>query len=480
MTALYSFTVPSCSAPIDNSNLIPTYKPDDKVKMEGTSPEWLKSLIIVQLRIETSALNGDFNSAVNLLDHYSEAGINGLWINPVYARVNAHNNGYIGFGPHLFDDKITGTNDIEAGFKAAKEFVDEAHKRNIRIFFDIVDWGIATNSPLVTEHPEWIGNYNSNWRGYNFKYDNAAWREWFVQQATNLVFRTGIDGFRCDVEPTTTGYSLWKEVRRRCYANGRKICIISEHYSTRNGVYDFEQNGVGYVHKEDWVKIRESGNYYISNNIVDSVKTGVAIGIPEARQGRGRFYTYNICNHDSSNPIICGNVIKFGYQAILAPFIPIWFIGEEWNNPKETASVLYFNKISWSEKKKKSNSIFFERVKRLIRIRRQYPDIFEFFPDNHRDSNICKVEVKGNNLQSYARYKNGRAILVIPNNNDTNSVFEFIPPYKNTGLDNAAKFKATDLINEKIILTNMNKSTKIIINIPANDLSVILLENEKN
>jgi len=40
--------------------------------------------------------------------------------------------------------------------------------------------------------------------------------------------------------------------------------------------------------------------------------------------------------------------------------------------------------------------------------------------------------------------------------------------------------KITDLINEKIILTNANKSTKIKINVPAKKLSVILLENEKN
>jgi len=230
----------------------------------------------------------------------------------------------------------------------------------------------------------------------------------------------------------------------------------------------------------DWEKIRQSGNYYISNNIVDSVKSGVGIGIAEKQQGRGKFYTYNICNHDSWNPIIQGNIIKFGYQAIFAPFIPMWFIGEEWINPKETPSVLYFNKINWSKKKKTSNSLFFEKIKKLIRIRRQYLDIFEFFPDNHRDANICKVEVNGNNLQSYARYKNGKGIIIIPNNNDTNNIFTFIPPYKNMGMSDVKNIKITDLINERIMLTNANKSTKIKINVPANELSVILLENEKN
>ena len=474
VSVLLSFAASSSWPGIDNSALIPPYKPDDKVNMEGTSPDWVKSLVMVELRIETSTFDGNFKSAVNVLDHYAEMGVNGLWICPVYERTGA--NGYLGFGPHLLDDKITGTNNVEAGFKAAKKFVDEAHSRNIRVFFDIVIWGIATNSPLVTEHPEWIRDYNVNWGGYNFKSDNTAWREWFIQQATNLVFKTGIDGFRCDVEPFITGYDLWKEVRRRCYANGRKICIISELHSTKNGVYDFEQNGVGYVHKDDWVKIRESGNYFISNNIVDSVKTGGGVGIPEAQQGRGRFYTYNICNHDSWNPIVLGNIVRFGYQAIFAPYIPLWYIGEEWINPRRTSSVLYFNRIDWTDKNKEPNTVFFEKIKKLIRIRRQYPDIFDYFPGNHREANICKVNVPGNNLQSYARYKNGRAILVIPNFSNTNKTFTIIPPYNDMEMKGVTRVKITDLINDIILLTNVNKSTAIEINIPAQDLAVFLVE----
>jgi len=478
MAALLSLADSYSRAAIDNSALIPPYKPDDKVMMESASPDWVKSLIMVELRIETSSSNGNFKSAVKVLDHFQEMGVNGIWICPVYGRPK--DNGYLGFGPHILDDKITGTNDTEAALEAAKQFVDEAHSRNIRVFFDIVTWGIVSNSPLAAEKPEWLGDYNTFWGGYNFKHKNKKWHEWFIQQAANLIFITGIDGFRCDVEPHTTGYDLWKEVRKRCYKNGRKICMISELHSTRNGVYDFEQNGVGYDHKSDWAKIRESGNYYISNNIVDSVKSGTGIGIPETQQGKGRFYTYNICNHDSWNPIVRGNIVRFGYQAIFAPYIPMWYIGEEWINPRCTSSVLYFNKINWCEKKKVSNSLFFEKVKKLIRIRRQHPDIFEFFPKDHRKSNICKINIPGNNLQPYARYNNGKGILVIPNNNDTNSVFKFIPPYKNMKMGGVNNIKITDLINEKIILTNANKSTKIKINVPAKKLSVILLENEKN
>ena len=92
-----------------------------------------------------------------MLDHYAEMGVNGVWINPVYRRSKSQrksgNNGYGSFGPHLLDDKITGTNDIEKGFEEAKKFVQEAHKRNLRVFFDIVVWGVCQDSPLIKKYP---------------------------------------------------------------------------------------------------------------------------------------------------------------------------------------------------------------------------------------------------------------------------------------------------------------------------------------
>jgi hypothetical protein len=34
---------------IDNSRLIPKFLPDNQVKMEGTSPDWVKTLIMAEI-----------------------------------------------------------------------------------------------------------------------------------------------------------------------------------------------------------------------------------------------------------------------------------------------------------------------------------------------------------------------------------------------------------------------------------------------
>ena len=49
--------------------------------------------------------------------------------------------------------------------------------------------------------------------------------------------------------------------------------------------------------------------------------------------GTERFYAMMLSNHDSKGYSSQGDIIAFAYQAILSPFLPIWFLGEEWNNP---------------------------------------------------------------------------------------------------------------------------------------------------
>jgi hypothetical protein len=137
---------------LDNAALIPRIVPDAQVKLEGLPPDWVKTLIMAQFRIETATPEGTFAAATKVLDHYAALGVNGLWSNPVYER-GSKGNGYGNDGPHTLEPLLTGTRDIHASCAVVKRF-DEAHRRNIRVIFDIVVWGTATNSPLVSAHPE--------------------------------------------------------------------------------------------------------------------------------------------------------------------------------------------------------------------------------------------------------------------------------------------------------------------------------------
>ena len=156
-----SGTATAAGAKINNADLMPKYVEDSKVKLDkfGT-PEWVSSLIISNFRIELASDEGTFRGAVKALDHLQETGVNGVWISPIFEKGQftydkqvysvslpdgSSKTVYNGFVVKEVDklDPAMGTMDD------LKYFVKEAHKRNIRVFFDVVPHGVSTDSTLV-------------------------------------------------------------------------------------------------------------------------------------------------------------------------------------------------------------------------------------------------------------------------------------------------------------------------------------------
>lgn len=504
---VFCFSAFCHAAEIDNSALIPALVPHEKVRMEGLSPDWVKSLIIVELRIETVTEEGTFDAAISTLDHFAETGVNGLWIGPVYDRVmdGRFNNGYKNHGPHTVYPALTGTTSVEESYKVIRRFVEAAHQRNIRVFFDIISWGVALGAPLIEEQPDfWIrlpsGEYRVAYDGYLYDWTKPEVREWFKKQAVRFIEKTNADGFRVDLAPDTSGYHF-KETRDALYERGRKVLVFSEMPSEPKGTFDFAQLGVnGWTElpaygKPDVLKAQKEkfgglhdSSFMFRSNLVDAIKTGMGIGRPQLQQkgdgGRFRFYAASPAFHDSK-AFVHGNMVRFGYLA-LSLFIPIWYIGEEWNNPINTprgGDILYWNRIDWAAKSERENAAFFEEVKRVLRVRRQFPEIFEYFSESLRDANIEKVEVlrdgNPNPLQAYMRYAKDKAVLVVPNYEADRAVSEFKIeiPWKAWGVEPAGTFRVTDLMTGKIIATSDQAALReFSTGIEANRLGLYLIE----
>lgn len=467
---------------IDNSSLLPAYVPDDQVELlDDGSPEWMRSLIMSQFRIETVTEEGTFQSAISVLDHFAEMGVNGLWINPIYKRqydtAQRENNGYGNWGPNTVEPTLTGTEDLEESYAVIKEFVDAAHERNIRIFFDIIVWGTSKDSPIVTEHPEFYtkdanGNLTEAWGGWVWNWNSPELRAFFTDAAVNLIMKTGADGFRVDLAPDTSGY-YFEEVKQACLEKGRKIMVMSEGPSQHRESFDLDQSSVGWgPERMPWedpealaelkAKYGHHGEAFMNNNIVDCIKTGYLIGEHTMQSlgmgGTLRFYTFNLLNHDDNVPNVRGSRVKFAYQAIFSPFIPIWWVGEEWMNPgsKLYPGVMYYAEIEWDKLDQPRNRAFYEDVKKYIRIRRENPEIFEYFPEQLIHTNIEKVnsEMVGwgaNTLQAYARYQKNKAVVIVPNNEDEDGTFKITPDYEKIGLGDATGYRITDLYADQVI-----------------------------
>ena len=454
--------------PIDNSALLPPILDDRQVKLEQSrpdataSPDWVKSLIIVEAVPQQAFIGGTFAGAEKLLDHIAELGANAIWLTPI--NENPH---YGNFGLHTLNSKLTGTTDVPEQWRRVKAFVDSAHKRNIRVFLDVVSWGVTRKAPLVQERPDFISDYfYKQYNGWAFEWRNPALREWFAARLVELVLMTGADGIRCDSSPGHCGYAPYRMARQRLLDFGRKVVFISEHPSERRGVFDFDQLSFMYRNNPSVTGTRFPARVFMQKNIVDVVKSGEMMGSVDALQqnaggcdydgGRERYYTFPLSCHDNNarntslkDMSSHGNPIIFGYQALFSPYIPLWLLGEEWINPIKTTGWMWGNPVRWELLEQPENRAFFELVKKMIRIRRLNPEIFEYFPDDHRDSNITKVATdRSDLLQAYARYAGGRAILVVPNNLDEELKLKVTVPYRETGIA-ADRIVIRDLLNDR-------------------------------
>lgn len=472
------------------ADFLPKYKTYSETKMKTSysdgiieTPDWTDSLIIVELRPDTASIGGTFAECYDLIDFYSELGVNGIWLAPVYDRGGG--NGYSNCGPHTIDSALTGKDTYEEGWQELADFVSYAHSKGVYIFLDVITWGVVRGAPLIEEHPDWFNG--EAWGNIAFDWSNKELYDWYVKTLVNNILVTDADGFRCDCEPYHSGYDMYREVRETLAKQSKNIIIICEDSCTRSGTYDLEQEGVfDYSVTDRGTVYKEPVNFFGDGilNIVDCVRQGRATGYSQwqansFKRGKARYYTNCITNHDYQRRDVCGSRINIGYSAIFAPYIPIWYMGDEFN-ASNNPGVLYDLPVDYSERLIPENAAFLEDVRKMISIRRHYPEIFEYWPSNHRFGNICKVNSEGlGDLQAYARYADNRAVIIAPNQTSSTSGTVTVP-FADCGLRYYTEFTVTDLMTGEIIMRGGRGDVeKINVSIPENYVGVYMIEGSE-
>ncbi|RKI29614.1 alpha-amylase, partial [Corallococcus sp. AB049A] len=98
-------------------------------------PGWYRNAVIYQMHVRSFCDSngdgiGDFVGAISKLDYLEELGITAIWILPFYPSP-------------LRDDgydiaEYTGVNPSYGTIEDVRRFIDEAHKRNIRVITELV------------------------------------------------------------------------------------------------------------------------------------------------------------------------------------------------------------------------------------------------------------------------------------------------------------------------------------------------------
>lgn len=490
----HSFTVTLCGVSereeyIDNSCLLPEYKSDDLVEVDANgTPEWLSSAIIAEVNV---SVFGTFYDMIPVLDYCAQTGINVLWVTPVNDK-GTTGNGYSSMGMHTIDPYLTGlieygeewrqstAEEYRRGWEIYAQFIEQAHKRNIRILYDVVSFGVLKESPLISEHPDWFKGYSQETTCNDFNWNNTKLQEWHINTITDIVLKTGVDGLRFDSEPMITGYEINRRLRNNILSKGRKLIYIAEARNNDNTVYDLSE---GDIQGPDYISVKHFESLYSKVNIVDSVKSGNWIGAPEAQDihssGDFKYYTFQLGCHDSHNYGARGNRFIMGYQALFSPFVPLWVLGEEMNNDKDGdwTRILYLNTLKTNDLRETEKRAYYEDVKKMIALRRKYNGIFECFSDNHKNANICKVDtVGGSTLQAYARYDGNTGIVILPNDTSESFTVTVKPRFYEMGISDYPSYTVTDLKTGKQIATGTQEQiSEFSLDVSAQDVGIVLI-----
>lgn len=240
--------------PEDDSEMLSSFIGQlDVAKKQSSFPpreeEWYKDAIVYSLYVDL--FNKDFPGLEQKLDYLQKLGVNCLWLLPILDSPGKDAGfdikDYRSIRPDLLGLPPESSNDEKAAVFAG--FLDKAHKKGIRVIFDIAinhtsdqhPWFLESRSSVDNPFRDYYiwaeddkgyrdariifkGLCESNWekdgdqyffhRFFEFQPDlNYRNPDVLIAMAENLIFwlKLGVDGFRADAIPY-----LWKEEGTDC------------------------------------------------------------------------------------------------------------------------------------------------------------------------------------------------------------------------------------------------------------------------
>jgi malto-oligosyltrehalose trehalohydrolase len=336
-------------------------------KTETWSGRAWEESVIYELHIGSFTAEGTFLAAIERLDHLAGLGVTAIQIMPISDFPGRYNWGYDGVLPYAPDSSYGRPEDLMA-------LVDAAHQRGLSVFLDVVynHFGpdgnyLPTYAPLFTEH------HKTPWgNGINYDSDGSTLvREFIIQNAIYWIKEFRLDGLRLDavhaIKDDSEEHLLHELARRvREAAGSRHVHLIVENENNDSDLLRRTEDGRTAHFTAQWnddvhhvLHIAATGEDfgYYQDYADDHGKVGKALAEGFVFQGehmpyrggtRGKtskdlppiaFISF-IQNHDQIGNRARGNrMVTYRPLApikavaavyLLAPQIPMLFMGEEW------------------------------------------------------------------------------------------------------------------------------------------------------
>ncbi|HTU65445.1 MAG TPA: alpha-amylase family glycosyl hydrolase [Steroidobacteraceae bacterium] len=183
-----------------------------------TAPDWLRDGLVYEVFPRAFSARGDFNGVTAQLDRLKDLGVNVIWLMPIHPMGREKSKGTLG-SPYAVRD-FDAINPDYGTADDLKKLVAGAHKRDMKVFIDIVANHTSWDSVLM-KHPDWYTHDaagkiippNPDWVDVaDLDYSNAGLRDYMKSMMVRWARDFGIDGFRCDYAAGVPR-DFWESVR---------------------------------------------------------------------------------------------------------------------------------------------------------------------------------------------------------------------------------------------------------------------------
>lgn len=164
--------------------------------LSDTTPPWVRDMVILEMLPDFYP--GGFKGVTEHLPFYREIGFNTLYLLPHWLG------GYSNIDPFQVNPALGTPEDLKA-------LVRKAHDLGMHVVFDMVIHGLAPDSPVVKQHPEFFTRNEEgliethfNWGSINTDPGNPAYQQYMMDLVRHDVREYDIDGFRVDANSYKT------------------------------------------------------------------------------------------------------------------------------------------------------------------------------------------------------------------------------------------------------------------------------------
>lgn len=295
-------------------------------------------------------------------DHAATSHLYGIW--SFYASLD----------PSAIDPSLGTEDDL-------KVLVRDCHERGIRVFLEVIAHGVLHESPIVKAHPEWFRS--SSWGMADFDYSHPGFRAWWRDLFVRYAVEYGVDGFRIDVAMGDA--SLWCEIVEAAQEAGKEIVVFPENERfqvSQQDVQGAELNPVRTLHVRDFL--------------------GIPRGLSTAQLS---CHDYGREGLPGNHYYLRGSRALAARGAFLAPRIPVFFAGEEFDAeahplPSLTRGLfgdggpggwLYGARLDWSELEDPERAAMFADVTEMLARRRRFARFVNGTPPPWRSRPIASA-----------------------------------------------------------------------------------------